>query len=77
MITEVNGEPDVFEDANQELIGAFADLFDGYFDRADDEIKEELIIKVHQLDARRRLKLYTKWRKQQIQNTSDKEPTRE
>ena len=64
MIIEVNGEPDIFDDANQELMGAFADLFDGYFDRADDELKEELIIKVHQLDTRRRLKLYSEWREQ-------------
>ena len=60
MIVEKEGPPPLFEEANEELICRFADHYSGYFDPTRDwEIVQDLIVRIHQLDHMRRLKIYS------------------
>jgi len=59
---ETIGDPDIFNEGNEVLMDTFVDLWDGTFDDFyDQDIKEELIIRLHQYDDMRRLKLYSSW----------------
>lgn len=59
---ETIGDPDIFNEGNEVLMDTFVDLWDGTFDDFyDRDIKEELIIRLHQYDDMRRLKLYSSW----------------
>ena len=69
MIVEEYGEPDIFEEANDELIGSFADLNSVHLDPVRDcDILEDLILRIHSLDNMRRRKLYSDYyRKHRIE----------
>ena len=59
---EIIGDPNIFNEGNEVLMDTFVDLWDGTFDDFyDQDIKEELIIRLHQYDDMRRLKLYSSW----------------
>ena len=59
---ETIGDPNIFNEGNEVLMDTFVDLWDGTFDDFyDQDIKEELIIRLHQYDDMRRLKLYSSW----------------
>ena len=60
MIVEQYGEPDLFSEANDELMGSFIDLNDSVLDPIRDcDQFQDLIIRIHELDNMRRRKLYT------------------
>ena len=60
MMVEKYGEPNLYSQANEELLDNMTDLLsivdDPYFDK---DVKNELIIKVRRMDNLRRRKLYS------------------
>lgn len=65
MIVEEYGEPNLFENANEELMGSYVDLNDGVLDPIRDcDQFQDLIVRIHNLDNMRRRKIYERIYKQ-------------